>query len=47
MKQNDIKRMAIEAGVIFYEDENLFWTENDAVEALTRFAQLIVDRTHD
>jgi hypothetical protein len=47
MKQDDIKQMAIEAGVIFYEGENLFWTENDAVEALARFAELIVDRNHD
>jgi hypothetical protein len=37
----DILQLAIEAGVIFVEDGDIYWTENDALEVLERFAMLV------
>jgi hypothetical protein len=38
----NIERMAIDAGVIVVEDGKTYWTENNAVEVLDKFAQLVI-----
>lgn len=38
----DIKKLAVKSGVIVVEGDDIFWTENDAVEVLTKFAQEII-----
>lgn len=40
----DIKQMAIEAGVIYITEEGLYWTENDAIQALDRFAKVVIEK---
>jgi hypothetical protein len=38
----NIERMAIKAGVIVVEGDKTYWTENDAIEVLDKFAQLVI-----
>ena len=38
----DIRKLAIESGVIRVEDSSIYWTENDAIEALDKFANAVI-----
>ena len=38
----DIEKMAIEAGVIYADEQLTYWTDNNAIEVLDRFAQLVI-----
>ncbi len=38
----NIEQMAIDAGVIVVENDATYWTENNAIEVLDKFAQLVI-----
>ena len=38
----NIKQLAIEAGVIYVEGKNTYWTENNAIEVLEKFANAVI-----
>jgi hypothetical protein len=38
----NIEKLAIEAGVIVVDDGFIYWTENDAIEVLEKFAQAVI-----
>jgi hypothetical protein len=38
----NIERLAIEAGVIYVDENSTYWTENNAIEVLDKFAQLVI-----
>lgn len=38
----DIELIAIQAGVIVVEEDSTYWSENNAIEVLSRFAQLVI-----
>jgi len=38
----NIEKLAIESGVIHVNDNSIYWTENNAVEVLVRFAQAVL-----
>lgn len=38
----NIERMAIQAGVIEVTEDATYWTENNAIEVLDKFAQLVI-----
>ena len=38
----NIEKLAIESGVIHVNDNSIYWTENNAIEVLVRFAQAVL-----
>jgi hypothetical protein len=38
----DIEQLAIQAGVIDITNNSIYWTENNAIEVLDKFAQLVI-----
>jgi hypothetical protein len=38
----DIEQLAIQAGVIYSDFQNTYWTKNNAIEVLDKFAQLVI-----
>jgi hypothetical protein len=38
----DIEKIAVEAGVLYVDEQSTYWTENNAIEVLDRFAQLVI-----
>lgn len=38
----NIEKLAIESGVIYVNDNSTYWTENNAIEVLERFAQAVL-----
>jgi hypothetical protein len=38
----NIEQLAIQAGVIDVTDNSTYWTENNAIEVLDKFAQLVI-----
>lgn len=39
----DIEKLAVEAGVIVVDEQNTYWTENNAIEVLDKFAKLVIE----
>jgi hypothetical protein len=38
----NIKQLAIEAGVIYVDGTSTYWTDNNAIEVLDKFAQAVI-----
>jgi acetyl-CoA carboxylase alpha subunit len=38
----NIKQLAIEAGVIYVDGTSTYWTDNNAIEVLEKFAQAVI-----
>ena len=38
----NIEQLAIEAGVIYVDENSTYWTDNNAIEVLDKFAQLVI-----
>ena len=38
----NIEQLAIEAGVIYVDESSTYWTDNNAIEVLDKFAQAVI-----
>ena len=38
----NIEQLAIEAGVIYVDESSTYWTDNNAIEVLEKFAQAVI-----
>lgn len=38
----NIEQLAIEAGVIHVDESSTYWTDNNAIEVLEKFAQAVI-----
>ena len=38
----NIEKLAIESGVIHVNDNSTYWTENNAIEVLSKFAEAVI-----
>jgi hypothetical protein len=38
----NIEQLAIDAGVIYVAEDYTYWTENNAIEVLDKFAQMVI-----